>query len=98
MDGKIQESLWDIVKPVLDILHSKCIVDKAKDDFGYVLKTNFIFEWVLENGLEMLSTDDDIEAIYTKIVSVLGTKDISAANNLYFCDAAKDVYKRQSYS
>lgn len=25
MDGKIQESLWDIVKPVLDILHSKCI-------------------------------------------------------------------------
>ena len=79
MDGKIQESLWDIVKPVLDILHSKCIVDKAKDDLGYVLKTNFIFEWVLENGLEMLSTDDDIEAIYTKIVSVLGTKDISAA-------------------
>lgn len=91
MDGKIQESLWDIVKPVLDILHSKCIVDKAKDDLGYVLKTNFIFEWVLENGLEMLSTDDDIEAIYTKIVSVLGTKDISAANNLYFCDAANEI-------
>ena len=32
-----------------------------------MVKTNFIFEWVLENGLEMLSTDDDIEAIYTKI-------------------------------
>lgn len=39
----------------------------------------------------MLSTDDDIEAIYTKIVSVLGTKDISAANNLYFCDAANEI-------
>lgn len=78
-------------KTCIRYLHSKCIVDKAKDDLGYVLKTNFIFEWVLENGLEMLSTDDDIEAIYTKIVSVLGTKDISAANNLYFCDAANEI-------
>lgn len=91
MDGKIQESLWDIVKPVLDILHAKCIVDKVKDDLGYVLKTNFIFEWALENGLELLSTDDDIEAIYTKIVSNLGTKDISNTNNTYFCDAANEI-------
>ena len=64
LDGKIHESLLDTVKSVLDVLRSKYIIDKVKDDLSYVLKMNFVFEWVLENGLEILSTDDDIEVIY----------------------------------
>lgn len=91
LDGKIHENLLDTVKSVLDVLRSKYIIDKAKDDLSYVLKMNFIFEWVLENGLEILSTDDDIEVIYTKIVADIFTKDISTTNNLYFCDAANEI-------
>lgn len=53
------------------------MTDRAKDDLSYVLKTNFIFEWVLENGQEILNEGDDIEEIYSKIVDNIKKENMS---------------------
>lgn len=80
----------DVVTPFWAILHSKYLTDRAKDDLSYVLKTNFIFEWVLENGQEILNEGDDIEEIYSKIVDNIKKENMST-KNLYFDDAVEEI-------
>ena len=91
-EENIDKSLMDVVTPFLAILHPKYLTDRAKDDLSYVLKTNFIFEWVLENGQEILneSESNDIEEIYSKIVDNIKKENMST-KNLYFDDAEKEI-------
>lgn len=89
-EENIDKSLMDVVTPFWAILHSKYLTDRAKDDLSYVLKTNFIFEWVLENGQEILNEGDDIEEIYSKIVDNIKKENMST-KNLYFDDAVEEI-------